>query len=298
MAAADEATAQTAAKLFTQYLAACRAEGVSLSTLPPGRFLMPGDLEGSPLLTFAPLEVSPDADAPSGSLLAMMERRYRSYVTRVVKPFFLDHFARLDRQIVLVDALAALNAGPAAVGDLKVALTEVLAAFRQGARTWTSQLFGRRIDRILFAATKADLLHRSSHDRLETVLKMIVEDAAKRATFAGARIGVSAISAVRATREALVKHGREELPCIVGVPEAGERIAEQSFDGTTEAAVFPGDLPDDPRAALDGSVAGKLRFVRFRPPKVASPKPLEPAPPFPHIRLDRTLEFLIGDRFS
>ena len=30
-----------------------------------------------------------------------------------------------------------------------------------------------RIDRILFAATKADLLHHSSHDRLENVLRVL-----------------------------------------------------------------------------------------------------------------------------
>ena len=49
----------------------------------------------------------------------MMERRYEAYKTHVVKPFFRDHFARLDRQIVLVDMLAALNAGPAALRDLE-----------------------------------------------------------------------------------------------------------------------------------------------------------------------------------
>ena len=43
----------------------------------------------------------------------MMERRYEAYKDVVVRPFFRDHFARLDRQIVLVDVLAALNAGPA-----------------------------------------------------------------------------------------------------------------------------------------------------------------------------------------
>ena len=37
----------------------------------------------------------------------MMERRYEAYKTHVVRPFFRDHFARLDRQIVLVDALDA-----------------------------------------------------------------------------------------------------------------------------------------------------------------------------------------------
>ena len=49
----------------------------------------------------------------------MMERRYEAYKDVVVRPFFRDHFARLDRQIVLVDALAAFNAGPDAVRDLE-----------------------------------------------------------------------------------------------------------------------------------------------------------------------------------
>ena len=53
-------------------------------------------------------------------------------------------------------------------------------------------------------------------------------------------------AAVRATREARVRRGREELPCIIGVPEAGEVVGGEVFDGTTEAAMFPGDLPADP----------------------------------------------------
>ena len=47
-----------------------------------------------------------------------MARRYEAYKDAVVRPFFRDHFARLDRQIVLVDALEALNAGPTALADL------------------------------------------------------------------------------------------------------------------------------------------------------------------------------------
>ena len=49
--------ARELADLFTDYLRAARADAHALSTLPPGRFLMPGDLEGSPALTFAPLDV-------------------------------------------------------------------------------------------------------------------------------------------------------------------------------------------------------------------------------------------------
>jgi uncharacterized protein len=297
-APADEMTAQTAARLFTSYLARCRDDAVALASLPPGRFLMPGDLEGSPLLTFAPLVMASEAAAPRGSLAAMMEQRYDAYVTHVVRPFFLNHFARLDRQIVLVDVLSALNAGAHAIGDLKAALSDVLGAFRQGANTWLSRLLGRRIDRIVFAATKADLVHHTSHDRLADILKAVIEDAARRAQYAGARIDVAAIAAIRATREATVAQSGQKLPCIVGVPEAGETIGSQRFDGKTEAAVFPGDLPDDPHEALDGSLQGTLRFVRFRPPIIRAAKPLMPAAPFSHIRLDRTLEFLIGDRLA
>ncbi len=128
----DEADARRAAELFTAYLRACRAEEYGFSSLPPGRFLMPGDLAGSPALTFAPLAVEPNDMFAPNSLAAMMERRYEAYKAHVVKPFFRDHFSRLDRQIVLVDALAALNAGPAAMRDLEVALTDVLTAFRAG----------------------------------------------------------------------------------------------------------------------------------------------------------------------
>ena len=145
-----------------------------MSLLPPGRFLMPGNLAGSPALTFAPLDVPADGTAPEGSLWAMMERRYEAYKDVVVRPFFREHFARLDRQIVLVDALAAFNAGPEALHDLEAALAGILDCFRIGRSTFLSSLFRPRIDRILFAATKADHLHHSSHDRLEAILRRAV----------------------------------------------------------------------------------------------------------------------------
>src|SRR5215475_3184952 len=89
----DEPAARTAAQLFSDYLRACRDERYALRLLPPGRFLMPGDLEGSPALTFAPLDLPNDGNAPAGSLWAMMERRFEAYKTVVVRPFFREHFA-------------------------------------------------------------------------------------------------------------------------------------------------------------------------------------------------------------
>ncbi len=300
-APASEDVARRCAELFTNYLRASRAELYALSTLPPGRFLMPGDLEGSPALTFTPLP--PDGEPAAGSLAATMARRYESYKTHIVRPFFRDHFARLDRQIVLVDALAALNSGPAAVRDLQNALSQVMLAFRTGRSGWLSTVFRPRIDRILLAATKADHLHHTSHDRIEAVLRLLADRAIDRARGVGATVDTIALAAVRATREASVRHGGETLDAIVGTPLAGETLGGDTFDGDTEAAVFPGELPADPKAALRGDALAlpegeaDYRFLRFRPPK-AEPGPDGAPGPLPHIRLDRALQFLLGDKLG
>ena len=297
-ASADEDRAREIAEKFTAYLRRARQNVYALSTLPPGRFLMPGDLEGSPALTFAPIPIGEGDAILAGTMAAMMERRYEAYKTHVVKPFFRDHFARLDRQIVLVDALTAMNSGPAALRDLENALSEVLRAFRAGRSSTFASIFRPRIDRILFAATKADHLHHTSHDRLEAILRLLTTKAIARAEGVGAEIDVIALAAVRATREAEIRQHGEVLKAIVGVPEKGETIGGETFDGVAEAAVFPGELPADPAAIFEGDAIAlseadnDWRFVRFRPPIVQRGQPA------PHIRLDRALQFLIGDRLA
>ncbi|WP_395697137.1 YcjX family protein [Methylocella sp.] len=297
-----EEDARRAAELFTAYLRACRGEAFSFSSLPPGRFLMPGDLAGSPALTFAPLALDPSGLYPPDSLAAMMERRYEAYKAHVVKPFFRDHFSRLDRQIVLVDALAALNAGPASMRDLEQALGDVLGAFRAGRSNALSAIFRPKIDRILFAATKADHLHHTSHDRLEAILRLLTARAIARVQGVGAEIDVIAMAAVRATREARVEsHGGPALDAVVGTPLDGERIGDELFDGKTEAAIFPGELPEDPKAVFRDAVTAPApdeadyRFVRFRPPVPTRARDGTLAPPS-HIRLDRAFQFLLGDK--
>jgi predicted YcjX-like family ATPase len=169
-------------------------------------------------------------------------------------------------------------------------------------------MFRPRIDRILFAATKADHLHHANHDRLERILARMTERAIARAQFAGAAIDVIALAAVRATREATVAQGRNRLPSIVGTPVAGETAGDQAFDGASEAAMFPGDLPEDPEALFSGpggtfkglsttdAREADYRFLRFRPPATEKTDGAHPA--LPHIRLDRALQFLLGDHLA
>ncbi|WP_114184231.1 YcjX family protein [Microvirga aerophila] len=295
---ADEVLAAKASDAFKSYLQALRAGEESVATTPPGRFLMPGDLAGSPALTFAPLDLPMGQPIASGSFAALMERRFEAYKTYVVRPFFRDHFQRIDRQIVLVDVLAAIDAGPVALAELEEALDQVLMAFRTGRNTFLSRLFSPRADRVLFAATKADHIHHTDHDRLDAILRLLVNRAARRTEAAGARVGTVALASVRATRETTVREGRETLRAVAGVPEAGEQVGDEIFDGLTEAAIFPGELPEKADAVFHGAVPpGSLRFPRFRPPQL-SVDAAGRMSKLPHIRLDRALEFLLGDRLA
>lgn len=289
---ANDLDAERLAAAFTGYLRRSREHG-ALSTLPPGRFLLPGDLEGSPALTFAPLP-KPATTQRHGSLYPMLEHRYEAYKAQVIRPFFREHFARLDRQVVLVDTLRALNAGPAAVSDLETALTAVLACFRQGEANPLLRPFSRRIDRILFAATKADHVHHTSHDRLESILNRLVASASKRARFAGAETRSLAMAGIRATSEGTIRENGETLPTLIGTPLKGEVLDGTAYDGKTEIALFPGDLPERPDSLFENGNPVALNFLRFAPPQRLE-RNAAGDPVLPHIRLDRALDYLIGD---
>ncbi|MEO1687547.1 MAG: YcjX family protein [Pseudomonadota bacterium] len=280
----EEAQARRLAEAFTAYLGACRRDG--LSGLSPGRFLMPGDLEGSPALAFAPLP--PGERTP---LRREMEKRFEAYKSAVVYPFFRDHFAKLDRQAVLVDLLSAVSAGPRAVEDLQRAMARILEAFKPGAPSWLAPLLGRRVDRILFAATKADHIHHSQHGRLAGLLRALLRQAADRAEFRGAKTKALALAALRATTERTVTRDGRELDVVRG------RLLSTGRD----AALWPGDLPEDPGALLDPArredgrwLNGDFQAMAFAPPRLT----LAPGDGPPHIRLDRAAQFLIGDRLA
>jgi len=288
-----EPAAEALAAAYTGYLAACREAG--LSALPPGRFLMPGEMAGSPALTFAPLP-RPDRIPPE-SLYAEMRTRFEAYKRVVAKPFFRDHFARLDRQVVLVDALGALARGPRALSDLTAGMSETLAAFRHGSSRWLDRLIGtRRIDRLAFLASKADHLHHTQHPRLCALVEAMLAEAAGRAAYRGAETRALAVAAIRATVEQQATHRGRKLALVRG----------RRLEDGRETAIFPGTLPEDPATLLAAAMAHApgaapegwpdlgYDTVRFAPPGWGARAGDGP----PHIRLDRTLEFVIGDKLA
>ena len=278
----DESAAQALAMAYTRHLHLAREAGWSDCT--PGRFLMPGELEGSPALTFTPLP-APMRDSPLGREFA---RRFGAYKSRVVKPFFRDHFARIDRQVVLMDVLGAIHAGPQAVEDMRLAMADILAAFRPGRAGWLSQLLGsRKVERILFAATKADHLHHIQHPRLTAITGAMLREARDRADFSGARTEAMSIASLRTTTEEMLQQDGEDLPAVRGT----------LMDGR-QAAFYPGELPANPAELLVPAKQGAAHWLDgdyaimdFAPAR----NTMRPGDGPPHIRLDRAAEFLICD---
>lgn len=281
----DEVAAKALAEAYTASLHSARAEGYS--DCAPGRFLLPGDLKGSPVLTFAPL---PESASPRGSLAREFARRFEAYKREVVKPFFRDHFAQIDRQVVLVDMLGAIHSGPAAVEDLRHAMAGILGTFRPGRNAFLSQIFlGKRVEKILFAATKADHLHHTQHGAMTAIAEALLTDAISRAEFAGAETEALSMAALRVTTEDQVQQGGRDLDVVRGV----------LLKTGKQAAMFPGRLPEDPSKLLFPAQEGATEWLEadynvmnFAPQDVT----LKPGDGPPHIRLDRAAEFLIGDR--
>ena len=98
----------------------------------------------------------------------------------------------------------------------------MLAAFRPGRASWLTSILTRKIDRILFAATKADHVHHGDHDRLARLLGRLVAPRRRAGRLRRGRGAILPLAAVRATREVSVKRGGERLPGIAGMPMAGE----------------------------------------------------------------------------
>ena len=169
-----------------------------------------------------------------------------------------------------------------------------MSCFRQGETNPLLRPFVRKIDRILFAATKADHVHHTSHDRLEAILNRLVANASKRARFAGAETKSIALAGIRATREGTISEGGETLPTIIGTPMQGETLDGATYDGKTEIALFPGDLPERPDSLFENGTPVSLNFLRFTPPQKLE-RNANGEVVLPHIRFDRALDYLVGD---
>ncbi len=280
--AGDPAVAQRAHDLYRGFLAACRTRE-QLSLLQPGRFLNPGEIADPSLLGFCPMPFPIGARAQTGSLGAIMEARFEGYKRAVVQPFFMRLARGVDRQIVLVDVLRTLNAGEEAFSDQRLALETILDAFRFGRRNPLRLLFGARIDRVLFAATKADHVPALQRDHLEALIANLVAVPTVRARQARARVAAAALASIRCTEDGTDVIDGRKVDVVIGLPQGGNR----------RIRFFPGIVPVTPPPT--GFWGERFtEFPIFQPPRIEGAG----GDGVPHINLDKALEFLLGDALT
>jgi hypothetical protein len=243
----------------------------------PGRLLVPGELAGAPMLQLLPL--LPEQLSQNSALGKKLANHYQSYRDYVVKPFYKQHFSQLDRQVVLVDCLSALNAGAAATAELSQALQLIMKSFHYGPSSMLRRLFKPKISKVLFAASKADHVTPEQHQALTLLLQSLLRQPLKQTTYQLAKVEAMAIAALCASHAGYVELQGQKQPCITGIDSAnGEKIN-----------LFPGDVP---ATVPDAAVFSKHQFSF---PSL-QPLPLAMQANLPHIRMDHTLQFLLGDK--
>lgn len=163
----------------------------------------------------------------------MLRDRFNYYCEKVVKGFYKNHFLRFDRQIVLVDCLQPLNSGPQAFNDMRLALTQLMQSFHYGQRTLFRRLFSPVIDKLLFAATKADHVTVDQHANMVSLLQQLIQDAWQNAAFEGISMDCLGLASVQATTSGLIDVKGEKIPAL-----RGHRLS----DGEP-LTVYPGKCP-------------------------------------------------------
>jgi predicted YcjX-like family ATPase len=272
-AAQDATSAERIVGAYGSLLVALREQG--LRHLQPGRLLVPDPAARD--LAPAPLPVALDGTP----LHRAMATRYDGYRERIVRPFYTEHFARLDRQIVLFDAIGALARGPAVFADTQSALTSVLTSFRYHRLPWLDWLRAR-IDRVLVVATKVDHVTASQYLNLRQLIADRFETGDWAAAIAGERIRFDVVASIRATRDGWIRHDGAQRAAVQGVLKG---------EGGTLRLLVPSDVPakaPEPGAWPEGGFV----YVDFAPPDL---RPFADRP-FPNVNLDKALDYLVGDR--
>ncbi|QBL08942.1 YcjX family protein [Rheinheimera sp. D18] len=242
----------------------------------PGRLLVPGTLAGAPMLQLFPLlPVQANAASPLSNKLA---QHYDSYRKHVIKPFYQQHFSGLDRQVILVDCLSALNAGHAAVSELQQALQLILQSFNYGPSSILGRLFKPSISKVLFAASKADHATPEQHKALTLLLQQLLQQPLKQSQYQAATTEAMSIAAIRASKSGFVQVDGLAQPCISGVGINAQALT-----------YFPGEVPAKLPAASTFN-QHKFGFLPLRP------LPWQENQLIPHVRMDHVLQYILGDK--
>ncbi len=283
----DENVLAQLSQEYTELLLLFRHQ-LGLSVIQPGRFILPGELEDAPILQFFPYNGFDDIDsndyqnAKDDCYIGMLRARFIEYKERVVRRFYKEHFINFDRQIVLADCLTPLNKGPESFADLQNAMAMIMESFQYGKSSILSRLFSPKIDRLLFAATKADHVTPEQHGNLVSFLNKLVFQTKQQLSFDAIKMKTIALASVKATKVGKSQYQGRNIPVIKGRQLSNDKMI----------TLFPGTVPAS-IPTLDYWQSQAFNYVAFSPVEPANHDEC-----LPHLRMDQMLQFLLGDKLK
>ncbi len=283
----DENVLAQLSQEYTQLLRHFRHQ-LGLSVIQPGRFILPGELEDAPILQFFPfvgfnnIDGNEYQNATDDCYIGMLRARYIEYKERVIRRFYKEHFVNFDRQIVLADCLTPLNKGPESFADLQNAITMIMKSFQYGQSSILSRLLSPKIDRLLFAATKADHVTPEQHPNLVSLLNKLVYQTKQTLNFDSIKMKTLALASVKATKVGKSQYQGKTIPVIQG----------RQLSNDKKITLFPGTVP----ASIPSQEYWQqqaFNYINFAPAQSAEHNEC-----LNHLRMDQVLQFLLGDKLK
>lgn len=275
------------AQEYTELLLKFRYEQ-GLSVIQPGRFILPGEHAGAPILQFIPYpffaNIEPDDynSAAQDTFIGMLRARYLEYRERIVRQFYKQHFVKFDRQIVLADCLTPLNHGNDAFNDLQQAVSLIMESFAYGKSNLITRLFAPKIDKLLFAATKADHITAEQHGNLTSLIEQLVFKAKKSLSFDAIKMKTLAIAAIKTTEQGQSDYQGKMINVLRG----------KRLDNNKLITLYPGAVPAKlPKQEFWQQ--GGFNYIAFKPYTAISQHQA-----LANIRMDQVLQFLLGDKMK
>ncbi len=261
---------------YHDYLLACKNAG--LTFIQPGRALLADSRDFPHFLPLNHLQhysAQQLNNADENSLYKIMQQRYNTYLSAFVRPFYKRFFRGVDRQVVLIDVLKALSNGKEKFDDMIVAFRRIIDCYHVGQNALLHRLFSPQVEKILFLASKPDRILMNQHESLRRLCDDIIRHICPQSVRNRIEIETEIAAAVRSTHD----HS-DHLTA---------KLLSGQFGELTHPPI-PDQLPDAEQWQ---------QLEKWQPPVLQAP--LNPdlllGGRLAHIRMDKVLRDLIGDKF-
>jgi predicted YcjX-like family ATPase len=156
---------------------------------------------------------------------------------------------------------------------MRYSIRKILQNFTYGHNNFITKIFGLKIEKVIFAATKADLIPKDQIQEYKLLLEEMIGDIKKELNVEHIETEVTVLASVKSAETVYAKIDGKKVSCIKGVVE-GENAPSIHYVGT---------LPK----SLKGEEIWKreFKFPKFKPPRF----PLSNTKAPDHIRMDRII---------